>query len=115
MAKRQSALAANYHRGLHGRPGEPGVRLQEVPDLNLYQMSAWPETLGAVATTVAQAIGSSQAPRPGEVHLRGKGNRPSGRGAEMVAARCRTLATRRRDRGHARYLTLPYPGSSFRP
>ena len=52
MAKRQSALAANYHRGLHGRPGEPGVRLQEVPDLNLYQMSAWPETLGAVGMTV---------------------------------------------------------------
>ena len=60
MAKRQSALAANYHRGLHGRPGEPGVRLQEVPDLNLYQMSAWPETLGTVGTTVAQAIGSSK-------------------------------------------------------
>ena len=73
MAKRQSALVANYHRGLHGRPGEPGVRLQEVPDLNLYQMSAWPETLGAVATTVAQAIGSSQAPRPGEVLCGEKG------------------------------------------
>ena len=74
MAKRQSALAANYHRGLHGRPGEPGVRLQEVPDLNLYQMSAWPETLEAVGTTVAQAIGSSQAPRPGEVICGEKGS-----------------------------------------
>mgnify|MGYP001502881653 CR=1 FL=1 len=87
MAKRQSALAANYHRGLHGRPGEPGVRLQEVPDLNLYQMSAWPETLETVGTTVAQAIGSSKTPRPGEGICREKGSavRPEARQRRLRA------------------------------
>jgi len=66
MAKRHSALAAKYHRGLHGRPGEPGIRLQELSDLKLYQVSAWPDTLGTVGKTVAQAIGSAQAPQPGQ-------------------------------------------------
>ena len=74
MAKRHSALAAKYHRGLHGRPGEPGVRVQELSDLNLYQVGAWPETLGDVGKTVAQAIGSAQAPQPGKGILGEKGS-----------------------------------------
>ncbi len=45
MAKRQSALASVYHRGIYGQPGEPGVRLQEIADLNLVQIAAWPDML----------------------------------------------------------------------
>ena len=41
MANRCSALAAYYPTGLHGRPGEPGVKLQEIPDLNLWQIAGW--------------------------------------------------------------------------
>ena len=65
MAKRQSALASVYHRGVYGRPGEPGVRLEELPDLNLVQVGAWPDTLEITGRQVAQAIGADKAPGPG--------------------------------------------------
>ena len=65
MAKRQSALASVYHRGVYGRPGEPGVRLEELPDLNLVQAGAWPDTLEITGRQVAQAIGADKAPGPG--------------------------------------------------
>jgi heterotetrameric sarcosine oxidase gamma subunit len=45
MANRCSALAAYYPTGLHGRPGEPGVKLQEIPGLNLWQIAGWPDTI----------------------------------------------------------------------
>ena len=45
MANRCSALAAYYPTGLHGRPGEPGVKLQEIPDLSLWQIAGWPDTM----------------------------------------------------------------------
>jgi len=67
MAKRQSALASSYHRGLHGRPGEPGVQLQEIENLALHQVCAWPDTLTEVSVTIAQAIGATQTPKPGRV------------------------------------------------
>ena len=65
MAKRQSALASVYHRGIYGQPGEPGVRLQEITDLNLVQIAAWPDMLESAAKGVAQAIGADRAPGPG--------------------------------------------------
>ena len=65
MAKRQSALASVYHLGMHGRPGEPGVRLQEITDLNLVQVAAWPDMLESAAKDVAHAIGADQPPGPG--------------------------------------------------
>ena len=65
MAKRQSALASVYHRGIYGQPGEPGVRLQEITDLNLVQIAAWPDMLESAAKGVAPAIGPDRAPGPG--------------------------------------------------
>ena len=65
MVKRQSALASVYHRGMYGRPGEPGIRLQEVAGLNLVQVAAWPDNLEPAAKDVAQAIGADKAPGPG--------------------------------------------------
>ena len=65
MAERQSALASIYHRGVSGRPGEPGVRLEELPDLNLVQVGAWPDTLETTGRQVAQAIASDTVPGPG--------------------------------------------------
>ena len=65
MAKRQSALASVYHRGISGQPGEPGVRLQEIADLNLVQIAAWPDMLESASQGVAQAIGADRAPGPG--------------------------------------------------
>lgn len=65
MANRHSALTPHYPRGLHGRPGEPGVQLQEITGLNLRQVAAWPETVQSVGATLASAIGIAKAPGPG--------------------------------------------------
>ena len=45
MADRHSALGTSYARGPHGKPGEPGVRLQEIKGLVLHQVAAWPQTV----------------------------------------------------------------------
>jgi len=67
MAERTSALAGYCRPGLYGQPGEPGVHLQEVPELLLHQIAAWPQTLGTVGAQVAQALGVPSAPGPGQV------------------------------------------------
>lgn len=64
MAKRASALAAYYPVGRHGAPGEPGVILEEIRNLELFQISAWPETIKQVATIAAQTVGADSAPAP---------------------------------------------------
>ncbi len=66
MVERISALHGHYVRGRIGPPrGEPAIVLREVPDLQLQQISAWPDTLDQVATIAAQAAGVDAAPGPG--------------------------------------------------
>ncbi len=64
MAKRVSALAAFYPVGHHGAPGEPGVILEEIRDLELFQLAAWPDSIDQVATIAAQTVDADSAPGP---------------------------------------------------
>ncbi len=64
---RASALAGHYGIGKFGTLGAddtPGVILQELADLVLYQVAAWPDTVDQVGKQVADAIGADQAPAP---------------------------------------------------
>ena len=64
MAKRASALAAHYPVGRHGAPGDPGVILEEIRDLELHQIAAWPDTIDQVAAIAAETVGADNAPVP---------------------------------------------------
>ena len=58
---RVSALAGHYKVGRHGSP-ESGVVITEVPDLELWQLAAWPETLSSAAEKLASACGVDSVP-----------------------------------------------------
>ena len=62
MANRCSALAAYYPTGLHGRPGEPGVKLQEIPDLSLWQIAGWPDTMELIHLAITDGMNSDRLP-----------------------------------------------------
>ncbi|MCY3769302.1 MAG: sarcosine oxidase subunit gamma [Gammaproteobacteria bacterium] len=67
MADRASALLGHYHPGKSGAPGiqgVPGVFLQEIHDLVLHQVSAWPDTVDEVGRTAVNAIGGKSVPGP---------------------------------------------------
>ena len=64
MAERLSALADNYPVGRFGADGAEGVQLQEVPDLVLTQVGAWPDTLAEVGARLASHVGAEAAPKP---------------------------------------------------
>ncbi len=64
---RVSALAGHYQVGKFGAAcadGEPGVVLEEVTDLVLHQVAAWPDTVEPVGKRVADVVGVDQAPAP---------------------------------------------------
>jgi len=63
---RVSSLASNYPVGRHGKGGEVGVEFSEHKDLQLFQVAAWPDTLGDVASHLAQLIGAQVAPGFGQ-------------------------------------------------
>ena len=68
MVDRISALAEQYQPGKSGLLGDgdsAGVILQEISSITLYQLAAWPQSVEAVATMVANTIGAEQAPGPG--------------------------------------------------
>ena len=73
MVSRQSALEGHYKRGRFGHVEGNGVTLQEVRDLSLIQVAAWPESYGDVAAKLADCLGLSAAPGPGEVVTGSKG------------------------------------------
>ena len=70
--KRVSALASNYLRGCVDADGKIGVLLQEMPDLNLWQVAAWPDSLTEISVKTADAIGVEEAPGPGRAAMQGK-------------------------------------------
>ena len=69
--KRVSALAADYTPGFFGVEGKTGVVLQEVPNLTLFQVSVWPDTLVTVGAKTAKAVGVKTAPGPGRAATEG--------------------------------------------
>ena len=64
--KRVSALASNYTQGQFGAEKKIGVILQEVPNLTLWQVAAWPDSLAEIGVITADTIGVEAAPGPGK-------------------------------------------------
>ena len=64
MVDRISALAGHHSPGHFGATGEPGVTLQEISNLVLHQVAAWPDTINAVGATIASRVGADSAPGP---------------------------------------------------
>ena len=67
MVDRVSALAQHYQPGKSGLLAEgaaAGVMLQDVRDITLYQIAAWPQSIETVGDVVAKTVGSEQAPGP---------------------------------------------------
>ena len=58
---RVSALSGHIIPGHHGVEGS-GVTIKEVPELNLWQMAAWADTVENAAATMAQQAGVSSVP-----------------------------------------------------
>ena len=73
MVKRASALAAHYPVGRHGEPGDPGVILEEIRDLELHQIAAWPDTVDQVSKIAAETVDSDGAPGPLNARVGSKG------------------------------------------
>lgn len=60
---RVSALEGHYDKGRHGvGSGDAGVIVTEVPDLVLWQMAVWPESLDSAAGQLAQSSGVGDIP-----------------------------------------------------
>ena len=64
--KRVSALASNYAQGQVVADKNIGVIFQEVPNLNLWQIAAWPDSLPEISRITADTIGVEAAPGPGK-------------------------------------------------
>jgi len=64
MAERLSALAGNYPQGRIGAAGEVGVRLEDIKNLVLHQVGAWPATLHDVGRALAAHADAHAAPKP---------------------------------------------------
>jgi heterotetrameric sarcosine oxidase gamma subunit len=62
MAKRISALAKCYNKGLFGKKNKKGIILSEVQNLILYQVAAWPETLNGVGIKLAEVCNLKEYP-----------------------------------------------------
>jgi heterotetrameric sarcosine oxidase gamma subunit len=67
MVDRISALAGHYKTGKSGLLGDndqAGVILEDVKDLVLHQIAAWPDTVDVVGKLAAKAASSKTAPGP---------------------------------------------------
>jgi heterotetrameric sarcosine oxidase gamma subunit len=64
MVDRVSALVGHNTKAHFGAAGEPGVTFQDMADLVLHQVAAWPETLDEVAKITADCVGAESAPGP---------------------------------------------------
>ena len=65
--ERQSALAGHYNTGKFGLLGADdtaGVILQDMHNLVLHQVAAWPDSLDQAGKLAASAVGVSSAPGP---------------------------------------------------
>lgn len=74
---RRSALAGHYNTGRSGFGGpdqEPGVILKDMQGLVLYQVAAWPESIGRAVAAAVKATGAKNAPGPGAALTGTKGS-----------------------------------------
>ena len=67
MVDRVSALDAVFEPGLLGvtPEGGPGVRLQQIRNLRIFQFAAWPDSVGRLSAAFMDAPGGARAPEPG--------------------------------------------------
>jgi heterotetrameric sarcosine oxidase gamma subunit len=67
MVDRVSALDGHYQPGRHGDKARSGVIFEEVPNLVLHQVAAWPDSMDAVGKALAKRVGAraDAAPGPG--------------------------------------------------
>ena len=75
--RRVSALAGHYNPGKTGiieADDTTGLVLQNMPDLELYQVAAWPSTIDKVSTVIARAAGVLSAPGPCQAQTGTKGS-----------------------------------------
>lgn len=65
MAERHSALTGHNQPGHFGAEQSCGIQLQEIADLQLHQVAAWPDTIDIVGRQAADAAGLSGFSEPG--------------------------------------------------
>ena len=58
MVDRVSALAGHYQPGRRGDKARSGVVFEEVPNLVLHQVAAWPDSMDAVGKALAKQVGA---------------------------------------------------------
>lgn len=58
MVDRVSALDGHYRPGQYGDSARAGVIFENIPDLVLHQVAAWPDSMDAVGKTLARHIGA---------------------------------------------------------
>lgn len=68
LPPRVSALAAHYSPVTNA---SAGVTLTEVPDLSLWQLAAWPDTLQSLSKSVAAELGTDGVPGFGQALTNG--------------------------------------------
>ncbi|MFT5260732.1 MAG: heterotetrameric sarcosine oxidase gamma subunit [Saprospiraceae bacterium] len=73
--ERVSGLEGYYHTGRFGANPEatPGIVLQEINQLTLWQVAVWPEAFAEVAKRIATDCGAKAAPKPGQSVVGKKG------------------------------------------
>lgn len=80
---RISGLHRHYQIGRSGahQAQPPGIVLQEINALSLWQIAAWPDSFAQLAPRIAQDYGISAAPKPGKS---ASGNSASGKSAAVL-------------------------------
>ena len=63
MVSRVSALVTNYKIGSYKVNEKISLTFQEIKNLNIHQIAAWPSTIDSVASKIANIIKVSNAPR----------------------------------------------------
>jgi len=58
MVDRVSALDGLYRPGRYGDSARAGVILENIPDLVLHQVAAWPDSMDAVGKALAKQVGA---------------------------------------------------------
>jgi len=65
VVERVSALKGHYEPGRFGESGNPGVLVDEIHGLQMWQVAAWPDSMDAVAGKLAAHSDLGAPPGPG--------------------------------------------------
>lgn len=64
MVKRVSALEGNINNGFFGKKEKNGIIINEIKDLILFQVGAWPETVDLVGNKISKLLKLDSYPQP---------------------------------------------------